>query len=70
MNNRMWAHPSAQENVRKLKSIGDTFIGPEEGWLACRNTGAGRLSEPTKIVEEITRMLTVAGALPAPIGTP
>jgi phosphopantothenoylcysteine decarboxylase/phosphopantothenate--cysteine ligase len=70
MNNRMWAHPIAQENVTKLKSIGYTFIGPEEGWLACRNTGAGRLSEPTKIVEEITRMLTVAGALPAPIGTP
>ena len=70
MNNRMWAHPIAQENVAKLRSIGYTFIGPEEGWLACRNTGAGRLSEPAKIVEEITRMLTVPSALPAPIGQP
>jgi phosphopantothenoylcysteine decarboxylase len=68
MNNRMWAHPIAQENAAKLKSIGYPFIGPEEGWLACRNTGAGRLSEPAKIVEEITRMLTVPGALPAPVG--
>jgi phosphopantothenoylcysteine decarboxylase/phosphopantothenate--cysteine ligase len=70
MNNRMWAHPIAQENAAKLRSIGYQFIGPEEGWLACRNTGAGRLSEPAKIVEEVTRMLTVPGALPAPVGQP
>jgi phosphopantothenoylcysteine decarboxylase/phosphopantothenate--cysteine ligase len=70
MNNRMWAHPIAQENAAKLRSIGYRFIGPEEGWLACRNTGAGRLSEPAKLVEEVTRMLTVPGALPAPVGTP
>src|SRR3954466_10172776 len=37
MNNRMWAHPITVENVAKLKSIGYRFIGPEEGWLACRN---------------------------------
>jgi phosphopantothenoylcysteine decarboxylase/phosphopantothenate--cysteine ligase len=60
MNNRMWAHPIAKENVAKLKSIGYEFIGPEDGWLACRNTGPGRLSEPAKIVEEITRMLTAS----------
>jgi phosphopantothenoylcysteine decarboxylase/phosphopantothenate--cysteine ligase len=70
MNNRMWAHPIAQENAAKLESIGYRFIGPEEGWLACRNVGAGRLSEPAKIVDEVTRMLTVPGALPAPVGTP
>jgi phosphopantothenoylcysteine decarboxylase/phosphopantothenate--cysteine ligase len=68
MNNRMWAHPIARENTAKLKSIGYHFIGPEEGWLACRNTGAGRLSEPTTIVAEITRMLTTPGALPAAVG--
>src|SRR3954447_15734270 len=68
MNNRMWAHPIARENAAKLKAIGYTFIGPEEGWLACRNTGAGRLSEPAKIIEEVTRMLTAPGALPPPVG--
>ena len=46
MNNRMWEHPVAQENVAKLKALGYRFIGPEDGWLACRNTGPGRLSEP------------------------
>jgi phosphopantothenoylcysteine decarboxylase/phosphopantothenate--cysteine ligase len=68
MNNRMWDHPVAQENFAKLSALGYRFIGPEQGWLACRNVGAGRLSEPAKIVDEITRMLTVPGALPAPVG--
>src|SRR2546423_391032 len=57
MNDRMWEHPVAQENVAKLEKIGYRFIGPESGWLACRNVGPGRLSEPGKIVEEVTRML-------------
>src|SRR5258708_40142140 len=36
MNNRMYSHPVAQENLAKLKSIGYRFIGPDSGWLACR----------------------------------
>jgi phosphopantothenoylcysteine decarboxylase/phosphopantothenate--cysteine ligase len=67
MNNRMWAHPIAQENVNKLTALGYRFIGPEAGWLACRNVGPGRLTEPAKIVEEVTRMLTVPEAMPAPV---
>src|SRR5438067_370759 len=58
MNNRMWAHPIAQENHAKLARLGYRFIGPEAGWLACRNVGAGRLSEPEPIVDEVVRMLT------------
>jgi phosphopantothenoylcysteine decarboxylase/phosphopantothenate--cysteine ligase len=57
MNDRMWGHPVAQENVAKLKSLGYRFIGPEEGWLACRNVGAGRLADPTRIVDEVTQLL-------------
>src|SRR5437764_3044606 len=57
MNDRMWAHPIAQENVAKLTSIGYHFIGPEEGWLACRNVGAGRLSDPAAIIERVVTML-------------
>jgi phosphopantothenoylcysteine decarboxylase/phosphopantothenate--cysteine ligase len=68
MNNRMWEHPIAQENINKLKSIGYRFIGPEGGWLACRNVGLGRLSEPATIVAEVTRMLTEPGALTPGIG--
>lgn len=69
MNNRMWEHPVAQENVAKLQRLGYRFIGPESGWLACRNVGAGRLSEPAKIVDEVVTMLTVPGALPPPVGS-
>jgi len=58
MNNRMWDNPIAQENVAKLQKLGYRFIGPEAGWLACRNVGAGRLSEAATIVEEVTQILT------------
>ena len=57
MNDRMWANPIAQENVAKLKLHGHRFIGPEAGWLACRNVGAGRLSEPSTIVEQVVGAL-------------
>jgi phosphopantothenoylcysteine decarboxylase/phosphopantothenate--cysteine ligase len=69
MNNRMWEHPAAQENIAKLAGFGYTFIGPEEGWLACRNVGAGRLSEPVKIVEQVIRMLTHPDAMPKPVSS-
>ena len=69
MNNRMWDNPIAQENVTKLQGLGYRLIGPEPGWLACRNVGMGRMSEPAKIVDEITQMLqdttAVAGRLPS-----
>jgi phosphopantothenoylcysteine decarboxylase/phosphopantothenate--cysteine ligase len=57
MNNRMWANPIAQENVAKLTRHGYRFIGPESGWLACRNVGAGRLTEPDELVEQVTKIL-------------
>src|SRR5204863_3174590 len=56
MNNRMWDHPVAKENVAKLKSIGYRFIGTVEGWLACRNVRAGRLNESQAIVVEEVKM--------------
>ncbi|MGF1634144.1 MAG: flavoprotein [Phycisphaerae bacterium] len=68
MNSRMWDHPIAQENYAKLASLGYTFIGPEEGWLACRNVGAGRLTDPADIVAELTRMLTLPGEMPPLVG--
>src|SRR3954449_9429365 len=70
MNNRMWDHPVARENVAKLAGLGYRFIGPESGWLACRNVGAGRLSEPATIVQEVVRMLTDPAAMPSPVTGP
>jgi phosphopantothenoylcysteine decarboxylase len=68
MNHRMWEHPIAQENVAKLMGLGYRFIGPEPGWLACRNVGMGRMTEPEVIVGEVTKMLTDASAMPAVVG--
>ena len=62
MNDRMWNNPIAQENVARLTKLGYRFIGPADGWLACRNVGAGRLSEPASIVDEVTSMLIGAGS--------
>jgi len=62
MNNRMWENPIAKENVAKLMKHGYQMIGPEEGWLACRNVGYGRMSEAAKIVEEVTKRLTKTAA--------
>jgi phosphopantothenoylcysteine decarboxylase/phosphopantothenate--cysteine ligase len=57
MNHRMWDNPINQENVDKLKKLNYRFVGPEDGWLACRNVGAGRLSEPQTIVAEVVDFL-------------
>jgi phosphopantothenoylcysteine decarboxylase/phosphopantothenate--cysteine ligase len=67
MNNRMWENPITQENVTKLSNLGYTFLGPDSGWLACRNTGSGRLADTQSIVEEVTKMLTDPAAMPKPI---
>lgn len=62
MNNRMWENPIAREHFAKLSGLGYRFIGPEPGWLACRNTGVGRMTEPAVIVEEVVKLLAAASA--------
>ena len=49
MNGKMWAHPATVENVKKLKTRGVEFIGPEEGMLACGYEGLGRLWKVNEI---------------------
>lgn len=51
MNDRMWANPIVQENVAKLKRLNYIFVGPTDGWLACRSVGPGRMAEPGDILE-------------------
>jgi phosphopantothenoylcysteine decarboxylase/phosphopantothenate--cysteine ligase len=64
MNTRMWDHPVAQENYAKLSQFGYRFIGPESGWLSCRNVGAGRMTEVSKIVDEVMAMLDDPSLMP------
>ncbi len=58
MNHRMWANGVCQRNVQSLRDLGYRFIGPDAGWLACRNHGPGRMSEPADILNQITQMLS------------
>src|SRR6202166_3394729 len=51
MNVNMWMHPATQENLAILKSRGHLIIEPEEGLLACRTNGPGRLAEPDRIAD-------------------
>jgi phosphopantothenoylcysteine decarboxylase/phosphopantothenate--cysteine ligase len=57
MNTRMYAHSATQENLRRLKERGIYEIEPDEGWLACGETGRGRLATPERIVTEVVRAL-------------
>ncbi len=68
MNNRMWENAVTKENVAKLQRLGYGFIGPDEGWLACRNVGAGRMSEPPVFVETVIKLLGSPSPLPSPGG--
>lgn len=57
MNTRMWEHPAVRRNVRFLKKSGATFVGPEQGWLACGAVGTGRMSEPATILAAVRAAL-------------
>ena len=58
MNTKMWEHKTVQENLRKLVDIGYTVIDPDEGLLACKEVGKGRLAELENIVEKLEKFST------------
>jgi len=58
MNVRMWTHAATVANVETLKKRGITFIGPNDGAMACNEYGPGRMSEPEEIVVAIETLLT------------
>jgi phosphopantothenoylcysteine decarboxylase/phosphopantothenate--cysteine ligase len=58
MNVRMWTHAATVANVRTLMARGVTFVGPNDGVMACNEYGPGRLSEPEEIVAAIEALLT------------
>lgn len=60
MNTGMWENVATQENLKILRARGMHFVGPEGGYLACGDVGAGRMSEPAQIVERCVQLLTAA----------
>lgn len=57
MNVTMWGQPATQRNAAQLDADGFAFVGPGEGWQACREVGTGRMSEPEAIVEALGGLL-------------
>lgn len=57
MNAEMWSHPAVRRNVEQLTHDGIQWVGPDEGWQACRTSGEGRMSEPEVIAKAIESQL-------------
>jgi phosphopantothenoylcysteine decarboxylase/phosphopantothenate--cysteine ligase len=64
MNVRMWLHPATQRNLATLKADGVSFVGPDDGAMACGEFGPGRMAEPPAIFEAIVAALDGPGAKP------
>ena len=55
MNTAMYENPIVQNNLRKLSDFGYEVIQPASGYLACGDTGAGKMPEPSVLLEYILR---------------
>jgi phosphopantothenoylcysteine decarboxylase/phosphopantothenate--cysteine ligase len=53
----MWNHAATQENVEMLRARGAKIVDPDEGYLACGMTGAGRLAGQDAIVAAVHEAL-------------
>ena len=57
MNVNMWEHPATQENLATLRARGVHVVDPDEGYLACGMTGAGRLAATETIAKKVCEVL-------------
>jgi len=57
MNVNMWNHAATQENIATLRSRGARIVDPDEGYLACGMTGAGRLAGQEAIIAAVYEAL-------------
>lgn len=69
MNVRMWLHPATQRNLATLIRDGISFIGPNEGDMACGEYGPGRMAEPAEIIAAIARHFS-SNVIPMPAPAP
>ena len=57
MNVNMWNHATTQENIEMLRARGVKIVDPDEGYLACGMTGAGRLAGQQAILAAVHEAL-------------
>src|SRR5438045_4540482 len=60
MNVNMWNHAPTRETVEMFRARGVNIVDPDEGYLACGMTGAGRLAGQEAIVAAVHEALHIA----------
>lgn len=55
MNTNMYENPILQDNMKILEKYGYHIIAPASGYLACGDTGAGKMPEPETLLQYITQ---------------
>ncbi len=58
MNTRMYQNPIVQDNINTLRDYGMEVVIPASGYLACGDTGEGKMPEPDVLYEAVLRALT------------
>ena len=58
MNTAMYRNPIVQDNMKVLEHYGMEVIDPASGYLACGDTGEGKMPEPETLYEYIVKALT------------
>ncbi len=53
MNTQMYENPVTQDNLKICASYGIHVIDPAVGYLACGDTGAGKMPEPARLLQYI-----------------
>ncbi len=57
MNTNMFTNPILQDNLDILRKYGFEIIDPASGYLACGDTGAGKMPEPDVLLQYILKEL-------------
>ncbi len=57
MNTNMFENPIVQDNIQKLKDYGYEVIDPASGYLACGDTGAGKMPDPEVLENYIMKAI-------------
>ncbi|MBE5917703.1 MAG: bifunctional phosphopantothenoylcysteine decarboxylase/phosphopantothenate--cysteine ligase CoaBC [Pseudobutyrivibrio ruminis] len=55
MNTNMFENPIVQDNLDRLRKYGFQIIEPANGYLACGDTGAGKMPEPDVLLQYILK---------------
>lgn len=59
MNTNMFENPIVQDNLKRLEHYGYEIINPACGYLACGDTGAGKMPEPETLLAYILREIAL-----------